>query len=156
MLRRYSLIQRNRETNTLGIHRLVQAVIRDALPLREQRAWSERAVRAVNAVFPDERWLPIQPLLPHALACASLIDHFRLSFPEAARLLDRTARYLQDAGRYEEAEPLCERALAIREKTLGPEHPGTSVTLNNLARLSADQGRYEEAEPLYENATGDR
>jgi hypothetical protein len=38
------------------------------------------------------------------------------------------------------AQPLFERAIAIREKVLGPEHPYTAQTLNNLAVLLKDQG----------------
>ena len=38
-------------------------------------------------------------------------------------------------GRYAEAEPLYERALAIREKALGPDHPDVATSLNNLAVL---------------------
>ena len=52
-------------------------------------------------------------------------------------------------GRYAEAEPLYKRALAIREKALGPDHPDVGTSLNNLAGLYRAQGRYAEAEPLY-------
>jgi len=38
-------------------------------------------------------------------------------------------------GKYAEAEPLYQRALAISEKTLGPEHPQVATSLNNLALL---------------------
>ena len=41
----------------------------------------------------------------------------------------------------EDAEPLYERALAIYEKALGPEHPDTANSLNNLAALYRKQGR---------------
>jgi tetratricopeptide (TPR) repeat protein len=51
-------------------------------------------------------------------------------------------------GRYEEAEPLLQRALDIVEKVRGPEHPNTATSLNNLAELYYAQGRYEEAERL--------
>ena len=44
------------------------------------------------------------------------------------------------------------RALAIREKQLGAEHPDTATSLNNLAGLYQSQGKYPEAEPLYERA----
>jgi tetratricopeptide (TPR) repeat protein len=43
-------------------------------------------------------------------------------------------------------------ALAISEKTLGPEHPDTAASLNNLAVLLHDQGDYAGARPLYERA----
>jgi tetratricopeptide (TPR) repeat protein len=64
---------------------------------------------------------------------------------EAKRLNERGVSALQ-AGRYVEAEP---RALAIREKTLGKEHPRTATTLTNLASLYEAQGKYAQAEPLY-------
>src|SRR3712207_7795624 len=47
---------------------------------------------------------------------------------------------------------LYERALAIREKVYGEEHPDTAQSLNNLAALLSDQGSYQEARPLYERA----
>ncbi|MEZ5578736.1 MAG: tetratricopeptide repeat protein [Candidatus Competibacteraceae bacterium] len=56
----------------------------------------------------------------------------------------------QSQGRYGDAEPLYQRALAAREKVLGPEHPDTLSSVNNLAGLYQSQGRYGEAEPLYQ------
>ena len=53
---------------------------------------------------------------------------------------------------YPQARPLFERALAIREKVLGPEHPDTATSLNNLAVLLQDQGDLAGARPLYERA----
>jgi CHAT domain-containing protein len=53
-----------------------------------------------------------------------------------------------DQGRYAEAEPLYRRALAVDEKSLGPDHPDVARDLNNLAGVYNSQGRYAEAEPL--------
>src|SRR5262249_25987632 len=53
-------------------------------------------------------------------------------------------------GRYGEAEPIYKRALAIRERALGPDHPDVGQSLNNLAGIYRAQGRYGEAEPLLE------
>ena len=50
------------------------------------------------------------------------------------------------------ARPLYERALAICEKVLGPEHPDTATSLNNLALLLQDQGDLAGARPLFERA----
>ena len=58
------------------------------------------------------------------------------------------ASLYQKQGRYADAEPLYKRALAIREKALGPDHPWLATSLNNLAMLYFKQGRYAEAEPL--------
>ena len=45
-----------------------------------------------------------------------------------------------------------QRALAIREKALGPEHPDTATSLNNLAVLYEAMGAYAQAEPLFQRA----
>ena len=45
-----------------------------------------------------------------------------------------------------------QRALAIREEVLGPEHPDTATSLNNLAGLYYAQGKYSLAEPLLKRA----
>ncbi len=50
------------------------------------------------------------------------------------------------------ARPLYQRALAITEKALGPEHPDTAASLNNLASLLRDQGVLAGARPLVERA----
>ena len=50
------------------------------------------------------------------------------------------------------ARPLFERALAIHEKALGPEHPTTATTLNNFGRLLHAQGDLAGARPLFERA----
>ena len=55
-------------------------------------------------------------------------------------------------GRLDEAEPLLQRTLAIRERALGPDHPDTAQSLNNLAELYHSQGRLNEAEPLLQRA----
>ena len=62
------------------------------------------------------------------------------------------AQLYWDQDRYDEAEPLFKRSLAIDEKALGPDHPGVATTLNNLALLYSDQARYDEAEPLYKRS----
>src|SRR5437667_998388 len=69
-----------------------------------------------------------------------------------ARRLNQDAAMLHDSGKFPEAVPLLQRALAIREKTLGPEHPDVAASLDNLAGLYRVQGKYREAEPLYRRA----
>src|SRR6266542_1313991 len=59
---------------------------------------------------------------------------------------------LREKGQYGKAIPLAERALAIRQKTLGAEHPDTPTSLDNLAYLYYEKGDYAQAEPLYRRA----
>ena len=70
---------------------------------------------------------------------------------EAAALTDRIRAY-DEQGRYQEAIPLAEQALALRERALGPAHPAVAEALTNLAALHQASGAYEPAEALLERA----
>ncbi|MGB7846460.1 MAG: FxSxx-COOH system tetratricopeptide repeat protein [Candidatus Acidiferrum sp.] len=152
---RFSLVDRDAQSKTLDIHRLAQVVIQAGMSEAEQRDWAARAVRTVEKAFPNvefKNWEMCQKLLPHAQACASLVEKWTYTFPEAAILLNTVADYLCDRALFADAEPLYQRALAIREKTLGPKHPDVATSLNNLATLYRSQGKYAEAEPRYQRA----
>jgi tetratricopeptide (TPR) repeat protein len=71
---------------------------------------------------------------------------------DEAAALNKRLTELYQAGRFSEAIPLADRALAIREKALGPDHPDVATSLNTLAELYREQGRYADAEPLYQRA----
>jgi hypothetical protein len=49
---KYSLLRRDPNSKTLEIHRLVQAVLKQGMDEATQRLWAERAVRAVDPLFP--------------------------------------------------------------------------------------------------------
>ena len=66
--------------------------------------------------------------------------------------LNNLARLLQATNRLAEAEPLMRRALAIDEKSFGPDHPDVAIGLNNLAQLLQATNRLAEAEPLMRRA----
>jgi tetratricopeptide (TPR) repeat protein len=55
-------------------------------------------------------------------------------------------------GNHAKALPLHERALAICEAQLGPEHPDTANSLNHLAALHKAMGNHAKALPLHERA----
>jgi tetratricopeptide (TPR) repeat protein len=149
-------------TDTIRLHRLVRevATARRAGGAREQ---ARRAlIDAIETVYywsgdlDDPRnWTPRARRLD-ALALALVGGD--TAIPEGAekpaiRLMDRLAAYRHGAlAAYTQARPLFERALAIREKTLGPEHPDTAQNLDNLARVLHHQGDLAGARPLYERA----
>jgi tetratricopeptide (TPR) repeat protein len=155
-LSRYSFVRRNAGMQALSIHRLVQAVLRDAIGEEQARQWAERAVKILSDHFPYPKdltmWARCERYILHAQVCAGWIAHWHMTFGEAAFLLNQAAYYLNDHAQYEQAEPLYERALAIREEVLGSKHPDTARSINNLAALYDDLGKYDEAEPLYERA----
>ena len=151
----YSLLRRDASAQTLSVHRLVQAVLKDQMKEKQQKQWAKRTVSALSDAFPDiqhQNWSQCELFLPHTFVCSELIEQYQLFSVETAYLLNQTGFYLTERARYQEAEPLLQRALAIREQQLGAKHPDTAMSLNNLAELYREQGEYREAEPLYERA----
>ncbi len=55
--------------------------------------------------------------------------------PDTVQSLNNLAFLYDSQGKYEQAEPLYQRALAIREKRLGPEHPDTTTVRVNYTNL---------------------
>ena len=155
-LRRFSLLRRDPENQMLNIHRLVQAVIKDSMDEQRQRQWAERAVQALNHVFPEgktvETWQGCQRCLPQVYACAALIEQWKLTFSTATRLLHEAGIYLRRRAQYGDAEALFQQVLAIREQTLEPMHPDVASILNDMACLYGDRGEYAQSVPLFQRA----
>jgi tetratricopeptide (TPR) repeat protein len=152
----YSLIRKDRDFQSYSIHRLVQEVVTDILDGDKRKQWGERVVHAVQKAFPTEveykNWMLCERLLAQAESAYKIVEKFKFEFEEAGYLLNQTGDYLCERARYEQAEPLYERALAILEKVLGSEHPNVATSFNNLARLHDEQGHYEQAKLLYKRA----
>jgi len=69
-----------------------------------------------------------------------------------AQALTDLAGLYRGLGRFDEAEPLIRRALAITERSFGPDHPDVIRDLKNLAQLLQVTNRRTEAEPLLQRA----
>ena len=157
ILQNLSLVKRHAETQTLSLHRLVQAVLQEAMTGAEQEQWTRSILEALEALFPAVEMMTVEPtfwkkcerLLPHAL-------HWLLHIWGAeesstfASLAYKTAQYLYQRGSYEQAKLLFQRALGIWEQTLGSDHPQVAYPLLGLAILYSVQRKTEQAEPLYQ------
>jgi tetratricopeptide (TPR) repeat protein len=62
-----------------------------------------------------------------------------------ASVYNKVATNLDAQGKYAEARPLLQKALAIYRKSLGEEHPDTAASYLNLADNQWSQGRYAAA-----------
>ena len=153
----YSLMRRNAREQTLSIHRLVQAVLLDAMSEEEREQWTERAIAALNQLFPEvrhqgwEQWEQCGRLLPHVLTVAAHTAPQTQSL-ELAAVLTRAANYVCLRAQYDQAEPLYQQALSICEQRLGRDHPQVAFPLHGLAGLYSEQGDYEQAEALFRRA----
>ena len=152
VLRNFSLVQRQAETSTLSLHRLVQAVLRDQMSEQEQIMWLKRLSAALNALFPEDssdarRWEPCERLLPHVLFVAAATPDYAGNW-ELAEVLCKAADYLHEHARYEQAEELYRRSVCLGELETGSEHPALARALDGLAFLLGEQGKYTQAESL--------
>jgi class 3 adenylate cyclase/Tfp pilus assembly protein PilF len=154
-LGRFSLVRV--EPASLTVHRLVQTVTRDGLDAASARSCAELAMRLIDTALPrplsEHAHRPVVGrLLPHALAAAEAAERFEVGLATAGAILNDVGAYLRDGAARSEAEPLLRRALALRERVLGPDHPDLATSLDNLAQLYGATGRPAEAEPLYQRA----
>lgn len=148
----YSLIRRSPETHSLTMHRLVQAVLRQNLPMTIQKQWMKRVIRALHHAFPEvniTNWTRCQQFLPQVQICIQFFDEYSLFLPEAGHLFRRAGNYAYNRALYSRAEAFFQRALTIYEHVFSPEHLYTASGLHQLGELYRVWGRYEEAEPLF-------
>jgi hypothetical protein len=88
------------------------------------------AVAVITGVMGLSGVILTTPTLGQVISQVSTQDTEALA--EAERLNDQAVELYQQ-GKYNEAIPLAEQALAIRKKQLGDNHPATASSLNNLA-----------------------
>ena len=69
-----------------------------------------------------------------------------------ASALNQQVIELEKQGRYSEAVPSAQRALALYEKARGHDHPDVATALYNLAELYRREARYVDAEPLFQRS----
>jgi tetratricopeptide (TPR) repeat protein len=96
-------------------------------------------------------WPTLDPLAPHAGAVVAFADQAEITDP-TTRLMNQLAGLYHFRALSSLAEPLLRRALAIKEKSFGAEHPEVATGLNNLAQLLESTNRLAEAEPLMRRA----
>ncbi|MCB8922890.1 MAG: tetratricopeptide repeat protein [Ardenticatenaceae bacterium] len=155
MLRRYALAAR--DGDTLAVHRLVQSAARDRMTPELARQWAEAAIHMVEDVFPEDpntlhAWEDGPRLLPQVLAAVEQAVIYEAVPETTAFLCNQAGFYLQEMGNYPAARPYYDRALAIDEKALGPDHPGLATDLNNLGMLLKEMGDLQGARPYLDRA----
>ena len=80
------------------------------------------------------------------------VETFGESDYQVPPALTRLAAFYDGEEQYEKAQPLLEKALAIKETLLGPGHPETVLDLRNLGALYFAQHQFDQARPLFQHA----
>ena len=150
----------------LGVHLLVQVVVRARLGPEGERRWGEVAVGLLHESFPDRSWdvaawPACQRLLPHVLAAAEHTERLRVGGEHSGWLLDRASAYLRARHQPRQARPIAERALTVTLATFGPDdramadrHDALSRVLRDLGDLPGARAELERALTIVEAALG--
>jgi len=94
-------------------------------------------------------------LLPHVLEATAHAQCLRAVPDRAVRLLTIVGSSLRDVGQLDTSRPVLDRALAIAQAELGPDHPHTLTTRGNLARWLGEAGQPGQAAAQYRDLLDD-
>jgi tetratricopeptide (TPR) repeat protein len=142
----YSLVAVTEDA--VGMHRLVQKVVRERLDRQARKLWARAAVNLVANAFPSgiddladpDQWWRCAQLLSHALVATHYAQEERVAEPAAGILLMHAGSYLERRGEYTAARVLLEQSLALVKKARGPDHIEVAWVLNALGYLLQEQG----------------
>ena len=139
-------------TDGYQIHPLLAAYARSitAQPAHDQKRLQEALGDRLLFLGEHRQGFTGRMYLPHAAKYAQVMLAEATPSVSAGAFIINLANLLQTVGDTAAARPLYERALSIREQTLGPTHPATANSLDNLANLLQTVGDYAAACPLYE------
>jgi eukaryotic-like serine/threonine-protein kinase len=112
----------------------------------EDPATLETAGHLADTLMLEERFGEAESLIRRTLAIQQQTDTERQASLVSMRTL---ALVLHDEGKLAEAESFGRESLALHERVLGEDHPGTLHSRNALALTLRDEGRYAEADKLF-------
>jgi len=161
-LERRSLVLWDREG--ISMHPLTRDAVLAAMTPGETASLTAELARRLRAAQPDTiggdpaTWPRWRELLLHTRA---VLSHSSAGGgdgggEDAAWLAERAAVYLNDTGQSAEAVTMAERAVPIRERLHGPDHPETLASRYILAQTLLESGRVGDACELAGQVLADR
>nr|WP_304523168.1 FxSxx-COOH system tetratricopeptide repeat protein [Actinoplanes polyasparticus] len=148
-INRYALAKIDHRTNSIQMHRLVQAVLMDRLDDAEQASMRRSAHLLLADGDPNDpnspdSWRAYADLYPHAMTAQA----FRSTDPWVQQLIDNLSRYLYWWGDHRAAYELATRAYEARSEQLGARNPSTLRMGHWMGWLLFVLGRFNEAAQL--------
>ena len=149
-LNRYSLI--NSSEDTLSLHRLVQLVARDNLPISDQKKCCKAAINLIEHKFPKNAlrnvkcWPECNSLLGHAHATVNHAIGLSVAVNEVNNLLDKMGSFLY--GRradYSEVVQSYINFIKLLKSSPDSDLEHLALSYNNLGELLSDQGDFSKS-----------
>ena len=152
-LQAYAFITPREGQHSYYLHRLVRIVVQNWLKVQgDLHEETGKTLKHITNVFPfpvhenRDMWTLY---LPHALYILDYRSYSSGDEKSQRDLLSNVGECFKLTGKYIEAEQMLQRALKLKEKALGKEHPDTLQTMNNLAVTLSIQCCYKEAGKMY-------
>jgi tetratricopeptide (TPR) repeat protein len=154
-LGRYALI--TLDGNTVKVHRLIQALLRDELNEGQRAAYRQEAHSILADAAPKDPddakvWPRFRELLPHVNSDST--DLPKSHDPRVRDLARTMMRYLYQSGDYTSALALTERFIEQWTKDSGPDDPDVLRAQRHLGNIQRILGRYPESYRVTEEALG--
>ena len=105
-----------------------------------------------HAAQAQERWPPWQSYGEAEDAAHARLRHKKSNAAVDLGKLNQQIEQLRQAGKFAEAIPLAQKAVAAAERQRGPNHPDVAKALDTLAALYIAQNKLSEAEPLLKSS----
>jgi tetratricopeptide (TPR) repeat protein len=144
---RYGLAKVDSVRNSIQIHRLVQAVLRDSLTAEQQAGYRQAAHELLAAANPGDptndpgTWPRHADITPHVRA-AGLIES---DSADSHKVVLDQIRYLWVIGDFESSQDLAQTAYADWSAQLGSDYEQTLVAGRHLANALRSAGQTREA-----------
>ncbi|WP_433173917.1 FxSxx-COOH system tetratricopeptide repeat protein [Actinoallomurus sp. CA-150999] len=146
MLGRYALVRIDSESRTVQVHRLIQALLRESLPVAEQQEFREEVQRLLAGaapVNPDDEatWPRYAELVPHVRPAhiAESTD------PRVRKFATDIVRYLTVCGDLTTARVFVEEFLEAWQADANPDVPEILVARRRLSTVLRELGEYRAA-----------
>lgn len=133
-----NLINADADSQIFTLKDDVRAALRTSLDREQSLEWAGRAVYGLNLILPDaepQNWPTVEWLMPHILACRSLVDELGLNTAAANRVLHQTGFSLYHQQRHAEAADFLEAAMAVDVAFKGGQHPDIVADLEGLGTV---------------------
>ena len=140
----------------MGMAYAIHQMVQESVKLQIETSYEDCA--GLVSFVCNKNYLPAAMVHTEAQPRLRLLDALITRFaPERsdadiANLLGWGANGHQAMGDYPKALELHQKALAVREKALGPDHPSTATSYNNLGYVYRSMGDYPRALELYQKA----
>ncbi len=152
----YSLV--SRQDFFISIHRLVQMVIRDSIAVESvKREQIEEVINIISkSYFFDfnnaETWEYSYSFIPHVEVLMGYIEKFNIESEQVSYILHTTGSCYDAQSQYDKALKFYFKALGMKEKILGNNHPDTAATYYNIGSVYYNLGSYNDALNFYDKA----